>query len=280
MNNSYRILKLRSGEELITRIRGEKKGKLIIERPMVFKSSTLTDTYGRAKEVTTLKNWLSYATQEQAYIPKDFIASFLEPDIDVLKLYNYEKRKDDYFKRQAKKKNKIVKKKKPTSPTNNNGNFDGANDIGNLVNFMNHLNHRKDDEKTFIEKIMEDINNMDDEELEELRKQANEESNNPSVPEDYTNFISMTLFLPPDALMTFVENGLLEEEDVQEVIDGLKGKFNINNNNNPNGWHQKDLFEDLNDREPEEYGNDWRDWSPYLADYFKNNNEKDNDEEF
>ena len=269
MNNSYRILKLRSGEELITRIRGEKKGKLIIERPMVFKSSTLTDPYGRAKEVTTLKNWLSYATQEQAYIPKDFIASFLEPDIDVLKLYNYEKRKDDHFKRQDKRKNKIVKRKKST---NNNDNFDGANDIGNLVNFMNHLNHRKNDEKSFIEKIMEDINSMDDEELEELRRQANEPNNSSEAPEpeDYTNFISMTLFIPPDALMTFVENGLLEEEDIREVINGLKGKFNINN--------QKGLFDDLNDREPEEYGNDWRDWSPNLSDYFKNN-KKDNDEE-
>ena len=38
-------------EELITRIKGQKNGRLIIERPMVFKSLTMTDPFGRAKEV-------------------------------------------------------------------------------------------------------------------------------------------------------------------------------------------------------------------------------------
>ena len=64
-NNSYRILKLKSGEELIVRISGQKKDKLIIERPMIFKSSVITDQYGHAKEITVLKNWLLYAAHEQ-----------------------------------------------------------------------------------------------------------------------------------------------------------------------------------------------------------------------
>tara|TARA_Y100000034_G_scaffold110578_1_gene142843 strand:+ start:655 stop:1449 length:795 start_codon:yes stop_codon:yes gene_type:complete len=255
MNNSYRILKLKSGEELITRIRGQKGSKMIIERPMIFQSSTLTDPYGRTKEVTILKNWLSYASQEQTSIPLDFVATFLEPDNDVLKLYDYEKRKDDHFKKQNK--NKIVKSKNNQKISKENESFEDSDDIESLVNFINQI--KKGNEKNFLDKIMEDINNMDKKDLEELQNQAYDERTDmhDKYPNesDYSHFITMTLFLPPDALMSFVENGLIEEEDVRNIINGLNNK--INNDN----------LDYLENRDPEEYGNDYRDWSPYLSDY-------------
>jgi hypothetical protein len=136
-NNSYRILKLKSGEELITRIAGQKNGNLIIERPMKFHSSTMTDPYGRAKEITILKNWLLYASTEKTTIPKDFVASFLRPDTDVLKLYELEKKKDDGLKNQ--KKNKIIKDPRgPSNPQNNKpNNFQGAEEIERMMNLFN-----------------------------------------------------------------------------------------------------------------------------------------------
>jgi hypothetical protein len=262
-NNSYRILKLKSGEEIITRIKGQKNGKLIIERPMIFKSSTIIDSYGRSKEITVLKNWLIYATHDQTSIPLDFITSFLKPDYDVMKLYHFEKKKDDHFKKQNK--NKIVKSKNNQKISKENESFEDSDDIESLVNFINQI--KKGNEKNFLDKIMEDINNMDKKDLEELQNQAYDERTDmhDKYPNesDYSHFITMTLFLPPDTLMSFVENGLIEEEDVRNIINGLNNK--INNDN----------LDYLENRDPEEYGNDYRDWSPYLSDYIIKKDDND-----
>ena len=60
MKTPYRILKLRSGEELIAKIRGESKGKLILERPMIFKTILLSGNYGTQKE--------EYQNKEKFYL--------------------------------------------------------------------------------------------------------------------------------------------------------------------------------------------------------------------
>ena len=80
MNTSYRILKLRSGEDIITKILGQKKGRYIIERPMVFKSSMSFDAFGQKKEITILKDWLQFTNEIVVEIPKNHIATFLTPD--------------------------------------------------------------------------------------------------------------------------------------------------------------------------------------------------------
>ena len=73
MDKSYRIMKLKSGEEIITQIKGEVKDKFILFRPMLFQTKYMIDGYGRQKEVITLKNWLEFTEQIQTKIPKDFI---------------------------------------------------------------------------------------------------------------------------------------------------------------------------------------------------------------
>ena len=96
MKTAYRILKLKSGEDIITRIKGQDKNKLILERPMSFVTRIIMDPYtGRQKELTILKNWIPYTNEIQTKIPKDYIASFLTPDSEVIKLYDLEKEKED-----------------------------------------------------------------------------------------------------------------------------------------------------------------------------------------
>ena len=112
MKKSYRILKLRSGEELIAGIRGESNNKLILERPMIFKSLFIPNPFGKQKEITILKNWLSHTNEIQTEIPKDFIATYLTPDNDVVELYNLEKEKQDT---NFNPKRKIIDTKKETN---------------------------------------------------------------------------------------------------------------------------------------------------------------------
>lgn len=87
----YRILKLRSGESIITRIVAKKNGKFTLENPMLMKVTSITDPfYGYRREMLTLSNWLEYTESDKAVIPEDWIAMFLTPDPQAVKLYEAE----------------------------------------------------------------------------------------------------------------------------------------------------------------------------------------------
>ena len=53
---NYKILKLKSGEDLIGEVRISKDGNVKIHRPMVFKSMVQPDIFGGMKEFFMLKN--------------------------------------------------------------------------------------------------------------------------------------------------------------------------------------------------------------------------------
>jgi len=91
----YKILKLKSGEEIITKILGQQKGKFILERPMIFKTLHMMDGLGRQKEITVLKDWLQFTDEITTNIPKDYIATFLKPDKSSSELYELQKEKED-----------------------------------------------------------------------------------------------------------------------------------------------------------------------------------------
>ena len=243
-NNSYRILKLKSGEELITKITSSKSNKLIIEKPMIFKSTTVTDAYGRPKEITVLKDWLLYADHKETSIPKDFVASFLKPDLDVLELYQLEKKKDE----EQKKKNRIIKR--PNKDTINKKNIDAENEFDSIMNILNKYKNKDD----IVDKIMDNIENMSDEEFQEMQE---------SQENDFENYITMNIVLPPEALLSLVDSGLIEEEEIMRMIRALKSQaeFQSNMNNNIMDYYNSRNKNYKND------GKDWKDWSPFPEDY-------------
>ena len=128
MNSSYRVLKLKSGEEIIAKIKGKKEGKVILEKPMVFNTTTRTDMFGHSKEITFLKNWLSNTSSDVTAIPENFIISWLVPSRDVTHLYDMERN------------NKISKKHRPNKE-------------------MSDPHHSKD----VLDKILEELQNLDNE---------------------------------------------------------------------------------------------------------------------
>ena len=89
--SAFRILKLRSGESVITKIAGKKKGRLVVENPMLMTITSLSDPFsGVRKEVLTLQNGLEYDRQNKVEIPEDWIALFLTPDPQAIRLYETE----------------------------------------------------------------------------------------------------------------------------------------------------------------------------------------------
>ena len=233
MKTPYRILKLRSGEEIIARIRGEKQGKLILERPMIFKTVMVASPYGTQKEITILKNWLSFTNAIETKIPKDFIATYLEPDHTVVELYDLEKEKEDI---------------NPPTPKK-------------IIDAMKKLTD--ENIKDMFDMISEDLSDM------------------PFPPdgEEEENMISLSMFFPPEALLSLVDAGLLDVDDVQKLIDTLSnppessppkhpfGNWGPSASKKDNGRNGKYTGDDEDRKKSDDYGKKWEDWSPDPNDY-------------
>ena len=225
MKTAYRILKLKSGEDIITRIKGQDKNKLILERPMSFVTRIIMDPYtGRQKELTILKNWIPYTNEIQTKIPKDYIASFLTPDSEVIKLYDLEKEKEDV---NYKKKNII--------------------DMGNQQN-QNELFEDNVDKLKSMFDFMKDFK-TDDSFMDQIEDMLQPEEPEPSPSGNFKNYISLSIMLPPEALLSLVDADILDADDVQDLIDSLNNKDKKNNKDDKN------------------YGNRWKDWPADLDDY-------------
>jgi hypothetical protein len=255
MKTPYKILKLRSGEEIIARIRGEKQGKLILERPMIFKTVLVASPYGTQKEITVLKNWLSFTNAVETKIPKDFIATYLEPDHNVIELYDLEKEKEDINPPPPR---KIIDAKDIKKENKSPNDFPFADD-----------------------KLNDMMNKLSDENIQEMFEMLHNEANDMPFPpdaEEGEHMISLSMFLPPEALLTLVEAGLLDIEDVQKMIDIMSNPpkqetpghpFNpwntwFKKNNGKNGKYTGD---DEERKSSDDYGKKWEDWSPDPHDY-------------
>jgi hypothetical protein len=238
--DSYRILKLKSGEEIITSIKGQSSDKFVLERPMIFKTTIVPDIFGRQKEITVLKNWLSFTNEIQTKIPQDYVASFLKPAQEAIQLYELEKEKQDTLDIQP----RITGY--PLSPTD-------KRESGNeeFENFEN----MSDEEM----KIMDLFNKLEESSKAKKKKRKIKKTiEDPDPPEeeitypDISKFVSMTLFFPPEILLTFVDNGIIDKSDIIDLIDYLKNK---------NSPYTGD------DVEHPDWGNRWTDWSSDLGDY-------------
>ena len=91
MNPAYTILKLKSGEELISTIIKKENDQVILQFPMVFKTLIIPDPYsGTQKEITILRDWVSYGKERELSIPSDYIVTYTNPEDDAIELYGKE----------------------------------------------------------------------------------------------------------------------------------------------------------------------------------------------
>jgi len=104
--NSNKILKLKSGEELIANVIKQENNLVFLNFPMVFKTLVIPDPYsGMQKEITVLRDWISYGNENEISIPEDYILTLTGADEDAIELYTKEiekKMSDDSPKRKLK----------------------------------------------------------------------------------------------------------------------------------------------------------------------------------
>jgi hypothetical protein len=237
MNSKYRILKLRSGEEIIAQIVGQSNGKMIIERPMVFKS-LLVEKFGMKREITVLKNWLFNSSQVRTEIPKDHIATFLEPHSVVEELYEFEKDKEDI---DPKEKSIFTP---PPSEIESNDPFDVDPEI-----IEDHM-----------QKLLDAMKNNAGPELHHSNADEMEDDINDRT--EYEQFIILNMMFPPSILRDMINNGLLDPDELRKINDDIDAPID-----SPIEEITNVYTGDEEDRD--DYGNKWTDWSNDINEYLE-----------
>jgi len=112
-----KIIKLRSGETIITKIVGKKSNKLMLENPMLMRINSISDPFNNIRrEILTLQNWLEYSDKTKVAIPEDWIALFLTPDAQANRLYEAEVSKPEITENDLKALEDLLKPQDPNDP--------------------------------------------------------------------------------------------------------------------------------------------------------------------
>ena len=91
MDPVYKILKLKSGDEMICSVVKEENNEVYLNLPMVFKTMIIPDPYnGTQKEITVLRDWVSYTKDVEVSLPSDYILTYTSPEEEVISLYKKE----------------------------------------------------------------------------------------------------------------------------------------------------------------------------------------------
>jgi len=224
-----KILKLKSGEELIAMITEKSSRTFTLSRPMVFKTATITDPVGRPYDMTLLKDWLIHSNEKQVNLPKTYIATLLEPTEEMEKMYvNEMKRLDELPK--LPKPNEVMKKLKEANkgPVSDE---DILNEIfGNLFKEMEEMGEQAINEAMENGTLPPPPNEQSAEERRELERPM----------------LYISMMLPAEAIMNLITAGILDPKQLGKIVKKIKkdNKFTGDEKDRP------------------DFGNKWTDWNP------------------
>jgi hypothetical protein len=247
METTYRVIKLNSGEEIIAKIKGEITGNMLIERPMIFKSSTAFDAFGNQKEVTYLRNWLSFSDQIETEISTNNILTVLTPDSFVITLYDKEKEREDT--RPSGTILSPMNPMKPNIPTNKKTLEDFMGELEDMIDSDSDPDMENDmDPVEYMKKM-----GLDHNELSDMMEQFFESENKPTNQE----LVNLNISFDSTILRNLVDNDIIPPEYLLKLIEKFNNHENITD----------EFTGDENDRE--DFGNKWSDWNqnPGSEDY-------------
>ena len=90
----YKILKLKSGESIIAKIRtvDKDKGSVILDRPMSLKTVTVFNELGLgSEEKIVIRRYADYSNDQFVEIPTNYVVSVLSPSDRTVEIYDREK---------------------------------------------------------------------------------------------------------------------------------------------------------------------------------------------
>jgi hypothetical protein len=214
-DNGYRIIKLKNGDTIITKIIEIRKKTIIIERPMQYKNIVLMDqSNGNTSEMVVFKTWIDYGIEKIIEIAADGILAITSPQEKIVVCYEMEKNKED---------NPVEKQS------------DKLNDATD--DFLNHVNQQ-------ITNTPPDNVNVTF-----------------NVPQEMAEEI-IDMMAEAKAWENMDDEDFEDEDLFPEVKPRKKAKKKKKVDPSSNKPPQK-----KNKKNPNDFGNDWSDWSPDPKDY-------------
>lgn len=216
-----KVLKLKSGEEIICDLVQHSKSKYEIINPFVFKTITVMDIEGRPCDVTLVKDWLSLTTVKKTTIPMNHVATVIDPSSNTKMIYKQELT--------AKKQALKNKTSKPIVPKLNKSPLPIAFPKKDAVS--------EEEMLQFLQNIFGDIFNKDTPENdfsnsttpEDLHKNPHDIYNEmyPPRKRKASNFknrpmIQMTMMFPPEVIIDLMEAGFININDIDKIAREVK----------------------------------------------------------
>ena len=98
-SKNVRILRLKTGEQIITRIKNSNNDKLFLDRPMKISTMLMRDADDPesplGREYVYMNNWVEFSLDNHIAIPKSIVYAILPPNEETLKAYKMHKNMED-----------------------------------------------------------------------------------------------------------------------------------------------------------------------------------------
>lgn len=229
-----KILKLNNGDEIIANVE-EIEDKIVIDQPMIFLTSTMTDHMGRPVDVTFLKDWLNHSDTKKIEIEKTKIVMMTDASKKSIEFYDLEKAKS------AQTEEAVIE--------GDGRSFDQL--IAEMDKLMNDISDAELNEMSEQERNINDYSEMEEEEYRRKKKRRKKRrSTNPNsmIPEELQNrpMIYMNMIIPPEAIMNLISSGVLDPDMIQAMIDQVKKKNKFTGD----------------EKTRQDFGNKFSDWNP------------------
>jgi hypothetical protein len=188
---NYKLIKLNNGEEIIGDVI-ENESNVIIEKPMVFVTMTMTDPSGYPVNVVVLRDWLSYSDNKVIEIEKSKIIVITEPGKKTINLYVLEINKSQ---------------KQP----------DNSNQENLFQDMMTNLFEQMVEDS--ITGANENFNAIENEpKKKKKRKKKDISFDRVEEPE----MIYLSMMIPPELLMNMVTSGIIDPKAIQAMVNETK----------------------------------------------------------
>ena len=230
---NLKILKLRSGEEIIGQILEENESVIKVFQPMFFNIIQSFDDNGMPCDITTIHDWLVNTDDKNVSLPMNHVAFMSEPNKNTKKLYEIESVKE--FNRDSYKTTVEENEKTPTNSLQMN-----QKDADVFAMFLEQLINQSMDNPPADERPRNPPKRKRKQKKDYLPPDMTDES------ELDRHMIMMQLYIPAEAIMNMVTSGLLEPKVLLDMIKEVKKRNKFTGDEKDRG----------------DFGGKFTDWNP------------------
>jgi len=235
---NLKILKLRSGEEIIGQILEETESSVKIFQPMFFNIIQSFNDDGNPCDITTIHDWLVNTDEKNVSLPMDHVAFISEPNKNTKKLYEIESVKE--FDKDSYKISVEETEKPPASSIKMN-----EKDADVFGMFLEQLINQSLDYTRPPTSHRESSNR----EGSKRKRKPKKDYLPPDMSDESElerHMIMMQLYIPAEAIMNMVTSGLLEPKVLLDMVKEVKKRNKFTGDEKDRG----------------DFGTKFSDWNP------------------